>query len=174
MGNVLASEVMRVSKEITMTGPDNGSLSVHTEAVPIALRWDIEDPKVMAAIEEHYGKLLVSLLMDRFREELKPPLEGDLVTLTLGDDLAIAAVPGEFFVELGLDLKRRSAVPNTFLFGYLNRGFAYFPTINAAWQGGYGGKEATFVEVGAGEKFINRALANIYYQTGRLSRIPRF
>jgi len=97
-----------------------------------------------------------------------------VVTVTLGDDLAIVGLPGEFFVQHGLDLKSRSVIPNTFAFGYCNATYGYFPTINAAWQGGYGGREATIVEVGAGEMLMNKALTNLYYQTGRLKRIPEF
>jgi len=174
MGKVLAAEVVRVSEAIEPHDAAAPGLTAQTESVPIALRWDINDPAVIAAFEQKYGKLLVKLALNRIKTELEGELTGDLVTVTLGDDLAIAGVPGEFFVAHGLDLKARCAIPNAFLFGYCNKGFAYFPTVNASWQGGYGGKEATFVEVGAGEKFINRALVNVYYQTGRLNRIPQF
>jgi len=174
MGRAVAEEVVLVAGAIEMRDGADAALTARTEAVPIALRWDIDDPEVIAAFEEQYGTILVRLALNRLRSELGGPLAGDLVTVTLGDDLAIAGLPGEFFVELGLDLKRRSAFPYTFAFGYCNKGYAYFPTVNAAWQGGYGGKEATVVEVGAGEKFINKALVNLYYQTGRLSAIPKF
>jgi len=174
MGRAVAEEVIRVAGALEMRDGAGAALTARTEAVPIALRWDIDDPEVVAALEEHYGKILVRLALNRLRSELGGPLTGDLVTVTVGDELAIAGLPGEFFVELGLDLKRRSAFPYTFAFGYCNKGYAYFPTVNAAWQGGYGGKEATVVEVGAGEKFINKALVNLYYQTGRLSAIPKF
>ena len=174
MGKAVAEEAIRVSKAIETHDAADARLTARTESVPIALRWDINDPEVIAAFEEKYGKLLVKMALSRFKDELGGPLAGDLVTVTLGDDLAIAGLPGEFFVQLGLDLKARSAIPNTFVFGYCNKTYGYFPTINAAWQGGYGGKEATVVEVGAGEKFINTALANFYYQTDRLSRVPKF
>jgi hypothetical protein len=124
----------------------------------------------MAALEKQYGKLLVQAYLSRF----KLAMSGELATVTLGNDLAIVGVPGEFFVEHGLSLKDRCVIPNTFLFGYCNGLLGYFPTINAAWQGGYGAGEATVVEVGAGEHFIDRALVNLYYQTGRLQRIPKF
>ena len=181
MGRSMAEEVVRVAGSLEMRDGADAALTARTEAVPIALRWDIDDPEVIAAFEEQYGTILVKLALDRLRSKFGGPLAGDLVTVTLGareskafPDLAIAGLPGEFFVELGLDLKRRSAFPYTFAFGYCNKGYAYFPTVNAAWQGGYGGKEATVVEVGAGEKFINKALVNLYYQTGRLSAIPKF
>jgi hypothetical protein len=47
----------------------------------------------------------------------------------------------------------------------------YFPTIEAASEGGYGG-DATVspVQIGAGEEMINRALVNIYIMLGKFPR----
>jgi len=170
MGKAVAAEVIRVSGTIKMHGSSDADLTAATETIEIQPRWDITDPKLVDALSKKYGATLVKAYLSRF----KLPMEGNLVTVTLGDDLAIAGLPGEFFVQHGLDLKNRCVIPNTFVFGYCNNSFGYFPTINAAWQGGYGGKEATIVEVGAGERFINTALRNFYYQTGRLKEIPDF
>ena len=174
MGKAVAREVVRVSENIEMREGSDVALTAETEAIPIPLRWDVKNPEVIAAFEKKYGKILVKLFMSRLGDRLDKPLMGDLVTVTVGDDLAFVGLPGEFFVQLGLDLKGRSTIPNTFAFGYCNETSGYFPTINAAWQGGYGGKEATVVEVGAGEKFINKALINLYYQTARLNKVPKF
>jgi hypothetical protein len=170
MGKAVASEVIRVSKLIEVHDTADVDLISRTETMPIAPRWDLNDPKVKETLETKYGKTIVGAYLKRFNL----PMVGDLVTVTLGDDLAIVGVPGEFFVQHGLDLKSRSLVPNTFLFGYCNTTYGYFPTINAAVQGGYGAKEATVVKVGAGEKLMNRALVNLYYQTGRLKLVPEF
>jgi len=173
MGRVLADEVVRVSKAIQIHDTTDVQLTAETEQIPMTMRWDVNSPDVIAAFEKKYGKFLVNLFMGRMKAETGGMLMGDLVTVTLGDDLAIAGWPGEFFVQLGLDLKARCVIPNTFVFGYCNKTYGYFPTINAAWQGGYGAKEATFVEIGAGHKFLNETLANFYYQTGRLRRVPK-
>jgi neutral ceramidase len=170
MGKAVAAEVVRVSRTIRMHESSDGDLTAATETIAIQPRWDITDPKLVDALSKKYGRPLVKAYLSRF----KLPMEGNLVTVTLGDDVAIAGLPGEFFVQHGLDLKKRCVIPNTFVFGYCNNSFGYFPTINAAWQGGYGGKEATIVEVGAGERFMNTALRNIYYQTGRLKETPDF
>ena len=168
MGRALAEEAVRVAKAVKMHVLNETDLTVRTEVIAVAPRWDMTDPKVLGFLEERYGKAVVQAYLSRFEF----PMKGDLVTATLGDDLAMVGLPGEFFVQHGLDLKARSVIPNTFVFGYCNTLLGYFPTINAAWQGGYGAGEATLVEVGAGEKFINRALINLYYQTGRLKEIP--
>jgi hypothetical protein len=159
-----------VLKGIQMHEPGEGDLTLHSEVLSIEPRWNLKDPAVVGALEKQYGKKLIQMYLGRF----KLPMTGELTTVTLGKDLAIVGVPGEFFVEHGLSLKARSVIPNTFLFGYCNGLLGYFPTINATWQGGYGASEATLVEVGAGERFINQALVNLYYQTGRLHRIPQF
>ena len=172
MGRAVGEEAVRLVKALKMHETNDADLTVRSEAIPVALRWDIQNPGVLEALYAQYGKFIVALILKRLESEL--PLEGDLVTVTLGDDLAFVGLPGEFFVEHGLRLKKQCVIPNTFVFGYCNNTLAYFPTINAAWQGGYGGKEATLVEVGAGERFINRALINLYYQTGRLRAVPQF
>lgn len=172
MGKTIAAEVVRVSKDIAMHD-GTAELTAQTESVPISLRWDLNDPDVVAAIENHYGAMLVRARLERMKTEWAGA-EADLVTVSLGDDAALVGWPGEFFVQYGLDLKRRCVIPNTFVCGYCNKTFGYFPTVNAAWQGGYGGKEATLVAVGLGDEFLKRSLVNLYYQTGRLHRIPQF
>ncbi|HVC92575.1 MAG TPA: neutral/alkaline non-lysosomal ceramidase N-terminal domain-containing protein [Pirellulales bacterium] len=52
------------------------------------------------------------------------------------NDLALVAVNGEPFAELGLEVKRRSVVPNTFLLGYSNGCLGYLPTPEAFDEGG--------------------------------------
>lgn len=172
MGRAVGEEAVQVAEALTMNETADPDLTVRTKSIALDMRWDIEDPEVIAALEKKYGKILVHVALERFKAQL--PLAGGLVTVTLGDDVAIAGVPGEFFVEHGLWLKEQCVIPNTFVFGYCNGSLAYFPTINAAHEGGYGGKEATIVEVGAGERFMREALISFYYQTGRLRAIPAF
>ena len=61
---------------------------------------------------------------------------------------------------------------NTLFVGYSNGHLGYFPTIKAAAQGGYGAGSSTIVEVGAGELLVNRALINLAYLSGQVSRTP--
>jgi hypothetical protein len=65
-------------------------------------------------------------------------------------------------------LKERSYVDDTLFFGYCNGHHMYFPTIEAASEGGYGG-DATVapVQIGAGEQMMNQALINIYTMLGK-------
>ncbi|MEM8486448.1 MAG: hypothetical protein AAF564_12930 [Bacteroidota bacterium] len=65
-------------------------------------------------------------------------------------------------------MKAQSPFDYTFFVGYTNDAMAYFQTIQAATEGGYGAVSATQVEVGAGERLVNRALISLLYQGGRI------
>lgn len=90
-------------------------------------------------------------------------IEAEINTLLIGDDLALATFPGEFFVEHGLALKRLSPIPHTFFVGYCNGFLGYFPTIKASTEGGYGAVWRWWAqtEIGAGETLVNRAAINL-------------
>ena len=50
----------------------------------------------------------------------------------------------------------------------------YFPTIEAASEGGYGADPGvSFAEIGAGERMMDRALINIYLLLGKFAGEPR-
>jgi hypothetical protein len=82
-------------------------------------------------------------------------------------------MPGEPFVEFQMQLRAKSPRPNSFLLGYTNGYFAYFPTIAAAVRGGYGANSTVNpTEVGAGEQMLNTGLISIYELLGQLSDKP--
>lgn len=142
MGTAIASEAVRVSRQIADFKADP-EISFHTEVILLAARRGLKP---------------------RNRD-----LNAEINTVLIGDDLALATFPGEFFVEHGLSLKQRSQFKNTLFIGYCNRGLGYFPTIQACTEGGYGAASATGVKVGAGERLVNRALINLYYQAAMIS-----
>jgi hypothetical protein len=53
------------------------------------------------------------------------------------DDMALVAMPGEIFVEIGLAIKAASRAPHTMVCGYSNGLYFYVPTAAACAQGGY-------------------------------------
>ena len=93
----------------------------------------------------------------------------EINTVLIGEDLALSTFPGEFFVEHGLSLKERSPFKHTFFVGYTNDALLYFPTIQSTTEGGYGAARRTQVEVGAGERLVNRALINLLYLDNRIA-----
>ncbi len=93
--------------------------------------------------------------------------EAYLTTVLVNDKLALVGGSGEFFCEHANRLKARSRVEKTLFFGYCNGHNMYFPTIEAAAEGGYGGDATvSWVALGAGEEMINAALINLYKMMG--------
>jgi hypothetical protein len=165
-GVKLGTEAVRVARTITTRAPENPRIQSKTVIVPAANRWDIE--KLRTVLKERYrieGGRATRLL----RENMELPV----TTVLLNQDLAFVGMPGEPFVEFQMQLRAKSPTPNSFLLGYTNGYYAYFPTIAAAVRGGYGA-DSTVVptEVGTGERMLNTGLISIYELLGKLSERP--
>lgn len=95
------------------------------------------------------------------------PVEAELQALRIGD-LAIVALPGEFFTEYGLALKQRSPAPYTLVAGLANGSVGYVPVPEAVEQGGYEGQTWRYnqLELTAGET----ATAHMLWQLSALFR----
>lgn len=85
------------------------------------------------------------------------PLVVEVQVIALSQDLAIVALPGEIFVELGLEIKRRSPFIHTFIAELANGSMGYVPNREAYPQGNYEIVSARG-EVGSGEKLCEVAL----------------
>ncbi|MBX3070370.1 MAG: neutral/alkaline non-lysosomal ceramidase N-terminal domain-containing protein [Thermomicrobiales bacterium] len=57
--------------------------------------------------------------------------------IAIGDDIVIVAVPGEPFVQIGLDVRGASPYRTTLFSGYANIGWSYIPMAEAYPLGGY-------------------------------------
>jgi neutral ceramidase len=111
---------------------------------------------------------------DRFQADSRVPTQATRILLS--KDVGILAMPAEPFVLHQLNFRDRSPLKHTFLFGYAFGGegkfTGYVPTIQAAMEGGYGASYATRVEVGAGERMVDRALIWFYERLGKLRDVP--
>ncbi|HMY76200.1 MAG TPA: hypothetical protein PLQ88_30560, partial [Blastocatellia bacterium] len=114
----------------------------------------------------------------RDRWDAAKTVKAGLTTLLINQDIAIAAMPGEPFIDLQIALRDKSEVVNTFLFGYSysagGEWIGYVPTIKAAAEGGYGAGYNTRIEVGAGEAMIDRHIVNLFKLLGKLKTSPSF
>lgn len=167
-GQTLGEEVVRIAGVTNPIGSAMPALNLSTQTVPLKQRYDLNDEKVQEFYIQQYGK-------ERFEEIRKDrPSEilAELPIVILGKEIAWVGFPGEFFDEFQVDLRERSPVPNTFFLGYCNDVFGYFPTIQAAAEGGYGASYSTYVEVGAGELLVNRAIIDLHRMMGRLKPVP--
>ena len=65
------------------------------------------------------------------------PHEVEVQVVTLGDDLAWVSLPGEIFVELGLEIKQGSPFRQTMIAELANGAIGYIPNRVAYPQGNY-------------------------------------
>ena len=88
-----------------------------------------------------------------------PHIEVPLQAVRVGD-LALATIPFEAFVEIGLELKQKSPVPQTAVISLANGAYGYLPTAAHHALGGYETWLGTSqVEAGAASKIVDTLLA---------------
>lgn len=85
------------------------------------------------------------------------PLQADVQVISFSDDVAILALPGEIFVELGLAIKKASPFKHTFIAELANGSVGYVPNREAYPQGNYEVVSARG-EAGSGEMLVETAL----------------
>jgi hypothetical protein len=98
--------------------------------------------KAVLAVKDEAGRAKLPRLADSYargtlsRAEGPETLKVTLQALRLGD-LAVCAIPFETFVEIGLDLKKRSPLPQTMVISMANGSNGYLPTPEQHRLGGY-------------------------------------
>lgn len=90
------------------------------------------------------------------------PIPAEVQVVRLGD-IAIVALPGEPFAELGLAIKQRSVARHTLVVGYANDWIGYLTTPQAWQEGGYEVGLGPWTRVGpaAGLQLVDKAVALI-------------
>jgi hypothetical protein len=138
---MLAAECWRTWRTIEFQ--DDVDLGGSIEELELALR--LPNPEETAAAKKAlaaapppykdrsqiYARETV-ILANEYPKTVKTPVQA----LRIGD-LGIAALPGEAFVELGLELKSRSPFRTTFAIELANDYRGYIPTVEAHELGGY-------------------------------------
>jgi hypothetical protein len=171
-GRKLALEAIRVANSIQTKNPDQVHIRTKTVVLTVANRWNRE--KLESEVKAHFPETS-GIARRLLVQEMKMPVT--TFVLDLGGsperDLAFVGLPGEPFVEFQMQLRAKSPLPNSFLLGYTNGYFAYFPTIAAAVRGGYGANTTVNPSaVGTGERMVNTGLISIYELLGMLSDKP--
>ncbi len=165
-GRALGAEAVRVARKITTSAPAEPLIQTKTVVVNVRNRYDVA--KLRSVLKERYR-----IEGGRATRLLAETMALPVTTVILNHDLAFVGMPGEPFVEFQMQLRAKSPVPNSFLIGYTNGYFAYFPTIAAAVRGGYGADSTVaMTEVGAGEWMLNTGLTTLYELLGRLPAVP--
>lgn len=171
-GRRLGDEAARVAKEIYTNAAPDAAIDFTDDLMHFQLRWPTAEFR--QGLLRVYGPHVFEDHADIMAEDPPPDrLELHVTTVLLNKRIALIGMPGEPFVNFQINWRDRCPVPDAFFLGYANGYFDYFPTIDAAAQGGYGAADSnTYVEVGAGERMVRQALIRIYEMLGKLKDGP--
>jgi hypothetical protein len=163
-GQALGDHAVELAQSVETKSPANPSIQGRANRFKFTSRVDFKNTLLMAMFESAFFPELVRNYSREFADGIEP----ELTTVLVNGELALVGGSGEFFCNHANRLKERSYVKDTLFFGYCNGHHMYFPTIEAASEGGYGG-DATVapVQIGAGEQMMNQALINIYTMLGK-------
>lgn len=147
LGRLLAGEVLRVNGHVAPLKPVNTPLRVKREVQTFQDRWTADTT-----------------------------IDVGLTTVLIGDELAIATLPGEPMHRLQRLWKEQADVPVALFWGYTwsagGTWAGYIPDLRSAAYGGYGADVSTRLEVGAGERLVWRHLQNLYELRGMWKTAP--
>ena len=164
VANDVASEVARASKSLKYR--DWVPLAVRQTEIRLGVRQpkqeEIERAKVILAAakgpqlrtaDEVYAR--ETLLIKDYPSHVQSLLQ----VMRIGD-VAIAAIPCEVFVEIGLEIKRRSQSKPTFTISLANGYNGYLPTVEHHQLGGYETWRArsSYLEVDAAPKIVSTVM----------------
>jgi hypothetical protein len=137
MGEILAAEVVRANRGVTPIHSTSDSIEWRSGVVRFGDRWDAN-----------------------------ASVEVGLTTVLINGAIAIAAVPGEPLHQLQRTWKERAEVAVPLFYGYTfsagGTWAGYIPDLRSAAHGGYGADASTRIEIGAGERIMERHLINLY------------
>ena len=164
IGTILAGEVLRTFRKLEMAEP--GAVQGSRRIVPLKTPTvTSEDVTWAQGVVDRYGKPGASPFYDQVKAfkflELKEhngkPIDAEVQVITIGDEIAWVALPGEIFVELGQAIKLASPYPITIIAELANGSIGYVPDRRAYPQGAYEVISARVPE-GSGEKMAEAAI----------------
>jgi len=163
IGTILAGEVLKTYAKLQpiTTAAPRATSRVLELALPKVTAEDLAQARKVATT---FGKNTPPFLervnaykiLDVAAREGKP-LEAEVQVISLGDDLAWVALPGEIFVELGLEIKKQSPFKNTILVELADGSVGYVPTERAYKEGNYEPTSARCA-AGSGEQIEQAAI----------------
>jgi hypothetical protein len=165
-GQALAREAIKLAAGLSCKEIFDPRLDVREQRFQFAARTDLSNPLIRMFYANAFFPELVPNYADEYAQGVRPRLTVGL----LNGEIALVGVSGEFFCQHSIRLKERARIKPLFFFGYCNGYHQYFPTIEAAAEGGYGADNAVApAAVGAGEEIMNTALLWLYQMRGKLS-----
>jgi hypothetical protein len=166
-GRALGRQALDLAKTVRCTTSGPVALQVREGDFRFGRRFDLGNPLIRAAFTAAFFKGIVDFYEREYREGVRP----HLTTALLAGRIGLVGVSGEFFCGHALSLKRRARLEHILFLGYCNDYQQYFPTIEAVAEGGYGADpQVSPVEVGAGERVMDRALIHLYDMRGLMRK----
>ncbi|HXY01820.1 MAG TPA: neutral/alkaline non-lysosomal ceramidase N-terminal domain-containing protein [Candidatus Limnocylindrales bacterium] len=161
-GSQLGQVAARVAQQIHTVVDATPSLQFQTDRIFFGPRWD--GAKWLAADPRNAQAIAA---------KTKASYELPVTTVLINKRIAILTMPGEPFVDFQMLWRERCPVSDCLFLGYTNGYYGYFPTIGAATWGGYGAAHpSTWIEVGAGERMVDRGIIRIHEMLGELRPVP--
>lgn len=138
LGTMLAGEVIRVYEGLRLeplhtVRTIDTSLQVPLEPLPQEMREQEPWVHLSERVSRHRPW---PWKVEVHEEEGKLSTPAEMQALRLNDAVIVGA-PGEVFVEIGLAVKEKSPLANTFFAGYTNGCVSYIPVPEAYPEGGY-------------------------------------
>ena len=178
MGIILAAEVLRTWPRLAEVQP--GPLRVRREVVSLDLpevsSEQIENARAIvarshdtAAPQPAFLELVDAYKILDVAERDGRPWTVEVQVIALGDSVAWVSLPGEIFVELGLEIKQDSPFPHTIIAELANGSIGYIPSRRAYNQGNYEVVSARCA-AGSGERLVDaatRILKELHRQASR-------
>jgi hypothetical protein len=163
-GELMGGHALELARGVLTREPKQPSLAATTDRFQFPGRVNFKSSITFML----YAQAFFPELVRSFVRELENGVNPEVATVLLNGELAIVGVPGEPFSQHAVRLRQRAYLPWVLVFGYCNGHLLYFPTIEAASEGGYGADpRVSPIAVGAGEAMMNRALINIYRMLGK-------
>jgi neutral ceramidase len=169
IGTRLAAEVLRTIERVKPAA--DGSLRVSSAMIDLTpapvTPEDVAAAKLIVN-DVQAGKKPAPKFLDQVQAfkavdvaaRLGKPIAVEVQVISLGDDLAWVSLPGEIFVELGLQIKRGSPFKQTMIAELANGAIGYIPNRVAYPQGNYEVVSARVAE-GSGERLVDEALRQL-------------
>jgi neutral ceramidase len=169
-GETLADRVIALARSAKTETPAHPSVKGVVDTFHFKTRVNLKNPVVAMMFERGFFPEISRAYAKIYGDGLT----AELNTVVINGELALVGGSGEFFCNHANRLKARAYVKHTLFFGYCNGHGMYFPTIEAASEGGYGAEPGiSLVELGGPERMMDKALLNIYEMLGKFGGEPR-
>jgi neutral ceramidase len=166
-GETVGKFVVEKSRKLKCELGDAKGLQARERDFKFTSRIDISNPLVYAAYSIAFFPGIVDFYEREYREGVRP----HMTSVLLDGRLGFVGVSGELFTSHAVQLKRRARLEHLLVFGYCNDYQQYFPTIEAVAEGGYGADTTVSpIEVGAGERMMDRALLDLLEMQGKIPK----